>query len=309
MESRSEGAAPPPPSYLVAKRAGADPTTTNAALQDSGGQLTDNGGTPPAYDGTAGSADVRIDPKDDTGAAIVAGDPVGDVVYVWDDVGESGFGTLTGQPSTSRDSGWTAGGGAKYTIGDPGTTYRTIVVPFTPTFVPATEMIATASGAAGYVIRAQSGGAGRVQFRNGATTMYAFTSLAASWAGVPLLVAFSVNASGDTVGRIYRASDGLFIAGGSSLAESRTTLTDAATDMYVGSTDVAASPVPINAGTKLLAAALSASEMDDVADGTTASGWARYLTGLRSKCYIDGAPTGDLITKLGTGADVTAETV
>jgi hypothetical protein len=294
------------------QRAGPDPTTTNAALQDSIGQLTDSGVPLHAYNGDNASEDLQIEVIGADGDVIEIGDAVGDV-YWWDDDEKTGIGTTVGLPSTVRDGGISGNASNNVTDAD---LWRTISGSGQDWTIVVRLDLANDTGNI-LIERTNTGGAGirirkisnqRAQIRafdstgslmngtssdNGSASPGVQTWVCSYRASVPRLRL-----------EVYDASD---VKQGATNSVTLGFAEDFTTDHDVGLAGNIDDVVVEIYDTDLITAGIS----QDVVDGTNPTGddsRVRNMLGMRTG-VIDSADSTRLIHKLGTGADVTAEEV
>lgn len=280
---------------------------TDKYLQDTTAQLTDSGSPDYDYDGDGGSVELECDENAADGTPILTGESVG-VPYVYDAVGDAEMtgSAMVGLPATSRDGGFT-GFGASNTvhIGDLSTTYRTVAIQFSTDF-SANELQLHPSSNGGWSMRSQSNGSGSLRIRAGGATRISFTGLTASYSGVELLAILSITSGGDALAQLYTAAGVPIGTAGTVTGDSVTALCIGGEDMYLGSNSSGNNPADQVTRARLWTAAITVeSQMDDIADGTTTSGWARDVTGVRTG-VTDPLDSTRLIYEGGTGSDVEA---
>lgn len=301
--------------FLKPQRAGADPTSTNAALQDSGGQLTDSGSALYAYNGDNASDDLSIDTKGADGTTIVATDAVG-TPFLWDRINEKAFGTVVGLPGTDRDTDATAAelnatSASDYVdsvdIETPGYVAFAFDVNLRLTGTVERIMDRPASSGTGFLVQGASSNSGEVRailYDGGSNSAdIRLSGLFATYEDVDIQVIVSYD--GTTLRfRAYTAAGSLIDGGTDTHSAS---LTYGA--HFLGIANDLSKPIRGNLlRSRAWTSALSDSEMDDIADGTTSSGWALDARGLRTGVYDSAADT-NLIYTLGAGTAVTAENV
>lgn len=285
-------------------------------LQDSGGQITDSGtdGPVPAldygYDGSGSSVELRIDAVGADGGAIVDGDAVGSP-FLWDSVGGVGLGTVVGLPASARDSGLNAFSGVTDFIQQVNFGARSTIAIDVTVANWATvnaRLVQIQPTGSGWLLLARSGGIQFGRYVNEVLQGSSLTTIAVSTAhnGARVQIIATDSGTGNLIVRTYTAAGALISAGsqtgGSAVA--------ACGIVDIGARASGNGVIGAFTGTvhriRAWSAALSATEVQDVADGTATSGWQADTVGLRTGVY-DPASSTRLIYTGGSGSAVVAE--
>lgn len=298
--------------YLHPRRA----SGSDLYLQDSGGQITDSGTDGPVaaldygYDGSGSSVELRIDAVGADGGAIVDGDAVGSP-FLWDSVGSVGLGTVVGLPASARDSGLNAFSGVTDFIQQVNFGARSTIAIDVTVANWATvnaRLVQIQPTGSGWLLLARSGGVQFGRYVNEVLQGASLTTIAVSTAhnGARVQIIATDSGTGNLIVRTYTAAGALISAGsqtgGSAVAACGIVDIGARAS---GNGVIGAFPGTVHR-IRAWSAALSSTEVQDVADGTATSGWQVDSVGLRTGVY-DPATSTRLIYTGGSGSAVVAE--